>query len=501
MAPLRFQAYREADLRSPHRPLTLAAILLALFMAAIEMTVVSTAMPTVVGDLGGVHFYAWVFTAYLLSSTITVPIFGKLADLYGRKPILMVGLVLFTSGSLACGLSGSMLQLVLFRALQGLGAGALQPITLTIIGDIYSLEERARVQGYTGAVWGISGLLGPMVGGYLTEWLSWHWIFYLNLPFGLLAGVLFLLFFHEAPQERARPRLDLLGGGLLAGGLFLLLVATENPGWGVWPFLGVAAIGWLFVRVEQRARDPILPPSLFARPIIASSSVATTLFGATVLATTSYIPLYLQVVEGASASEAGRAITPMVLGWPLFSAISGRVIPKLGFRLPIRVGFGGATLAACGLALLLGNGGSGFLLPALMFLLGAGLGFANTGLILSVQTSVAWEQRGVATASTMFFRTIGGAVAVAAVGSLLISRLSLVPGADAEIIDSFLGPEAGNGVASGLLQGLQGALAGALELGFWIVAAVTSLAFVVALFFPKDPITAARRREARAQNA
>lgn len=485
-------------MRSTHRPFTLAAILLALFMSAIEMTVVSTAMPTVVGDLGGVHFYAWVFTAYLLSSTITVPIFGKLADLYGRKPILMVGLVLFTAGSLACGLSGTMLQLVLFRALQGLGAGALQPITLTIIGDIYTLEERARVQGYTGAVWGISGLLGPMVGGYITEWLSWHWIFYLNLPFGFLAGLLFLLFFHEEPKERERPQPDLLGGGLLAAGLLLLLLATENPGWGIWPFLSVAAIAWVFVRVERRAAEPILPPSLFARPVIASSSIATTLFGATVLATTSYIPLYLQAVEGATASEAGRAITPMVLGWPIFSAISGRVIPRLGFRLPIRVGFLGATLAATGLALLLGNGGLGPLLFCLMFVLGAGLGFANTGLILSVQTSVAWEQRGVATASTMFFRTIGGAVAVAAVGSLLISRLSQVPGVSAEAIDAFLGPEAGNGIAPGLLQGLQNALAGALHMGFWIVAAVTALAFVVACFFPKDPITASRRARAEA---
>ena len=486
-------------MRSTQRPLTLAAILLTLFMAAIEMTVVSTAMPTVVGDLGGVHFYAWVFTAYLLSSTITVPIFGKLADLYGRKPFLMIGLVLFTSGSLACGLSNSMLQLVLFRALQGLGAGALQPITLTIIGDIYTLEERARVQGYTGAVWGISGLLGPMVGGYITEWLSWHWIFYLNIPFGLLAGVLFVLFFHEEPKERARSRPDLLGGALLTGGLLLLLLGTENPRWGVWPFLVVGAIAWLFVKVEQRASEPILPPSLFARPIIATSSVATTLFGATVLATTSYIPLYLQAVEGATASEAGRAITPMVLGWPIFSAISGRVIPKLGFRLPIRVGFAGATLAATGLALVLGKGGNGPLLAALMFLLCAGLCLANTGLILSVQTSVAWEQRGVATASTMFFRTIGGAVAVAAVGSLLTARLSAVPGATGEIIDAFLGPEGGNGISAGLLQGLTGALAGALQFGFWIVVAVTTLAFLVALFFPKDPITAARRSEVRAE--
>lgn len=463
-------------------------------MSAIEMTVVSTAMPTVVGDLGGVHLYAWVFTAYLLSSTITVPIFGKLADLYGRKPILLAGLVLFTLGSVACGLSESMLVLVIFRAFQGLGAGALQPITLTVIGDIYSLEERARIQGFTGAVWGISGLLGPMVGGYITEWLSWHWIFFLNVPFGVVASILFALFFHEDAKARERVGLDLAGGGLLAGGLLLLLIATERPSWGPWPFLVVAAIGWLFVRVERRADEPILPPSLFARPVIATSSVASILFGATVLATTTYVPLYLQAVTGGSATEAGRAITPMVLGWPLFSAISGRVIPRVGFRLPIRVGFCAASLAACGLALHLGGGEPTILLPALMFVLGSGLGFANTGLVLSVQTSVEWEQRGVATASTMFFRTIGGAVAVGAVGSLLVSRLSRVPGSSHEAIDAFLGPTHGKGMAGRLLESLGVALSEALTTGFWIVAAVTAAGFLVALVFPEDPITAARAK-------
>ncbi len=485
-------------MRSTHRPLTFVAILLSLFMSAIEMTVVSTAMPTVVGDLGGVHFYAWVFTSYLLSSTITVPIFGKLADVYGRKPILLIGLTLFTCGSLACGLSGSMLQLVIFRALQGLGAGALQPVTLTVIGDIYSLEERARVQGYTGAVWGISGLVGPMVGGYITEWLSWHWIFFLNLPFGLFAGCLFLFFFHESPKKRGRSRPDLLGGGLLAGGLLLLLLATENLSWGVWPFVVVGAIAWIFVQVERRAAEPILPPSLFARPVIASSSLASILFGATVLATTTYVPLYLQAVEGSSASEAGRAITPMVLGWPIFSAISGRIIPRVGFRLPIRIGFALGTAAAFGLALHLGNGGPGPFLYVLMFSLGAGLGLANTGLVLSVQTTVAWEQRGVATASAMFFRTIGGAVAVAAVGSLLTARLSRVPGATAEIIDSFLGPEVGNGIAADLLVGLRDALAASLEIGLWIAAAVTAAGFLVALAFPHVAVgtSTPSRREA-----
>lgn len=455
-------------------------------MAAIEMTVISTAMPTVVGDLGGVRLYAWVFTAYLISSTVTVPIFGKLADVHGRKPVLLVGLAVFTLGSVACGLSQTMLQLVAFRALQGLGAGALQPVTLTVIGDLYTLEERARVQGFTGAVWGFSGLVGPLVGGYITEWLSWHWIFFLNVPFGILAAILFVFYFHEDLKERKRPAFDLAGAGVLAAGLILLLVAAERPSLGVWPLLLVGLTTWVFVQVERRAKDPVLPLDLLGERTIALSSMAATLFGATVLATTTFVPLFIQGVAGGSAPEAGRAITPMVLGWPIFSAISGRVVPRWGFRLPLRLGFGVAALASVGLAIWLVQGTSLVWVQVLMFLLGGGLGFANTALVLTVQTSVAWDRRGVATASTMFFRTIGGALAVGAMGSLLMTHLGRVPGVTSEATDQLLGPDRGASLPGALLESLSGALSAGLHTNFWIVAALTCAAFALSLFFPKE---------------
>lgn len=455
-------------------------------MAAIEMTVISTAMPTVVGDLGGVRLYAWVFTAYLISSTVTVPIFGKLADVHGRKPVLLVGLTVFTLGSVACGLSQTMLQLVAFRALQGLGAGALQPITLTVIGDLYTLEERARVQGFTGAVWGFSGLVGPLVGGYITEWLSWHWIFFLNVPFGILAAILFIVFFHEDLKERKAPAFDLAGAGVLTAGLILLLIAAERPSLGVWPLLLVGATTWVFIQVERRAKDPVLPLDLLGERTIAMSSMASILFGATVLASTTFVPLFIQGVAGGSAPEAGRAITPMVLGWPIFSAISGRVVPRMGFRLPLRLGFGAASLASVGLAIWLTRDASIGWIQALMFLLGAGLGFANTALVLTVQTAVPWERRGVATASTMFFRTIGGALAVGAMGSLLMGYLGRVPGVTTDATDQLLGPDRGASLPAAVLENLSGALAAGLHTNFWIVAAFTSLCFALALFFPKD---------------
>lgn len=492
-------------MRSTHRPLTLVAVLLSLFMSAIEMTVVSTAMPTVVGDLGGVRFYAWVFSAYLLASTVTVPIFGKLADLYGRKPILLIGLGVFSLGSLLCGLSQTMLQLVIFRAVQGLGAGALQPITLTVIGDIYTLEERARVQGFTGAVWGFSGLVGPLVGGAITEWLSWHWIFFLNLPFGILAAGLFVAFFHEEEVEKRRPSFDLAGAGTLTAGLLVLLLATEQRGAGLWPFLLVAVLLWTFLQVEKRAKDPVLPLGLFSQKVIALSSTASTLFGATVLATTTFVPLYVQAVLGGSATDAGRAITPMVLGWPLCSAISGRLIPRIGFRLPIRIGFAASSLATIGMAAFLGRTTSVPLVQGLMFLLGAGLGFANTALVLSVQTSVDWKNRGVATASTLFFRTIGGTVAVGALGSLLFVSLAKVPGASLEATDRLLGAEKGAGLDPQVLANLGAALSSALHGIFWIVAAITVASFLVGLFFPKSAhvsqLGTARASAAPAQEA
>src|ERR671935_27816 len=319
-APSRGAAHLLLRTMKTNRPLTVVSLLLSLSMAAMEMTVVSTAMPTVVGDLGGIHVYSWVFTAYLLTSTVTVPLYGKLADLYGRKPVLLFGIGIFLVGSMASGLSRGIGALIAFRAVQGLGAGAMQPTTLTIVGDIYNLEERSRMQGVFGAVWGVAGLVGPLLGGIIVKPLSWRWVFFINVPAGIAAAALLMIALHEDVAHRQHS-LDWAGAALLTVGLSALL------------------------------------------------------FGA----------------QGGSASAVGLAA------------------------------------AAVAVALLLRPGASLHVPQAMSALFGVGLGFANTALLIAVQTSVEWRQRGVATASTMFARTIGGTLAVGVLGALLASALSRDP--------------------------------------------------------------------------
>jgi MFS family permease len=249
-------------MRPTHRPLTTVALALCLFMAALEMTVVSTAMPTVVSELGGLESYAWVFTSYMLSSTITVPIFGKLADLYGRKPILLFGIVLFLIGSIASGLSTSMSMLIAFRTLQGLGAGAMQPVSLTIIGDIYTLEQRAKVQGAFSGVWGLAGLVGPLTGGLIVKYLTWHWVFFINVPVGLAALGLLLGFFHEQVQRKPQ-KLDFAGAALLSGGVVALLFGVQSLGRNLLALPVAAVLLIAFVLVERKVAEPPSTPCTY----------------------------------------------------------------------------------------------------------------------------------------------------------------------------------------------------------------------------------------------
>src|SRR5947208_10858435 len=299
-----------------NRPLTVISLLLSLSMAAMEMTVVSTAMPTVVGDIGGIHLYSRVFTAYLLTSTVTVPLYGKLADLYGRKPVRPGGIAIFLAGSMASGLAGSIGALIVFRALQGLGAGAMQPTTLTIVGDIYNLEERARMQGVFGAVWGVAGLVGPLLGGIIVKYLSWRWVFFINVPAGIAAAVLLVVALHER-VEHHRHSLDWLGAGVLTLGLTALLFGAHG-GQGTAIGLPLAAISLvLFFFIERRSPEPVVPLDLFRQRAIGVATAAGALVGAGMISMVTYVPLYVQGVLGGSPTEAGRSITPMVHGWPI----------------------------------------------------------------------------------------------------------------------------------------------------------------------------------------
>jgi EmrB/QacA subfamily drug resistance transporter len=401
-----------------------AGLLLGMTLGALEATVVSTAMPTVIATLGGLAHYSWVFSAYLLTSTASVPIWGRLSDLYGRRRIYLIGIAVFLVGSTFSGAARSMTTLIAARALQGLGAGAIIPLSMTIIGELYTLAERARTQALFSGVWGVASIAGPLVGGYITDALSWRWVFYLNLPFGLLAaGVLMAAY--PPPGRVGAIRVDWLGATLLFSGISALLVALGgdigNAGWG---FAALAALLLgAFVVVERRVSEPILPLDLMKNPLIARTLLVVFLGGMAMFGGITFIPLFVQGVMGATATQAGQVLTPLFIGWVLMSIASARLTVKLGYR---RLAVVGGVLMTAGfgwLALLDANSGrSGVLAAGLV--IGAGMGVSMLSMLLAVQHGVERAHLGLATSLNQFSRSVGAAVGVAAMGALLTRGLA-----------------------------------------------------------------------------
>jgi EmrB/QacA subfamily drug resistance transporter len=480
-------------MRKTSRSLTVVALLLGLFLAAMEMTVVSTAMPTVVAELGGFSLYAWAFAAYMLATTVTVPIWGKLADLRGRRPVLLAGLALFLAGSFACGHAGSMGALIAWRAVQGLGAGALQPVTFTIVGDLFDVHERGRMQGLFGAVWGLAGLVGPLVGGAIVHSLGWRWIFWVNLPFGIASAIVLVLAYHERPA-RHEHRLDVGGAALLACAVVAALAAVRSREAALVALPVSLLATAAFLAVERRAREPLLPLDLFASRVISVSSVAGALMGAAMMTTVTFVPLWVQSVLGGAPTAAGAAIAPMALGWPVASAISGRLVPRLGYRRLMFTGFGTTAVAALALALALRPGVPLGAVQVITACFGAGLGIANPPLLFAIQTTVPWNRRGVATASTIFFRTIGGALAVGLLGGVLAHALAgggLAPA----LVEQLLGPGRLQ-LEPGAVASAASVLQGSMTLVFWAGAAIAVLGFLVMLGFPHVEVAPRRAPDA-----
>lgn len=405
-------------------------LMLGMALAALDTTIVGTALPSIVGKLGGITLYSWVFSAYLLTSTTTVPIYGKLADLYGRKPLFLFGTTLFLLGSIASGSAQTMEQLILFRAIQGLGAGAVLPIVLTIIGDIFALEERAKIQGLFSGVWGLSSVVGPAVGGLIVDHFSWRWVFYINVPFGLVSALL-LIFALKENVERKKHHLDYLGTAALTGCIVTLLFAVLQGGttwaWTSLPSIGLFVITIvlfaLFIRTERRAEEPILPLTLFSNRIITISSIGGIILGVVMFGVTSYVPLFVQGVKGGSATSAGITLGPLLLAWPIAATISGKIVIRYGYRFTAAIGTFLYTIGVVMTALFTPQTGLPFIVVA-MAMMGTGLGFASSAYILSVQNAVPWNLRGVATASTQFFRTIGGTIGVAVMGTILNAQMA-----------------------------------------------------------------------------
>jgi len=472
-----------------NRKLVTTALVLGMFLAALEATAVGTAMPTAVGELGGVARYSWVFSAYLLTSTTTVPMYGKLADLYGRQRIYVIAVFLFLIGSALSGAARSFEQLIAFRAIQGLGAGGVMPVAVTLVGDIFSLEERGRMQGLFSGVWGVSSLLGPALGGAITDLLSWRWIFYINVPFGLISAAMLVMFLQER-QERRDHRLDIVGTLSLTAAITLLLLGLAEGGdaWG-WSdpkTLGcmggaVAFLGIFFVQ-ERRAPEPMLPLDLFRERIIAVASAGSAMIGTLLFAASAFVPMYAQGVLGGTAVDAGITLAPVSIGWPIASTLAGRLLLRVGYR-PLTIIGGAGALVGCLMLATIDAGATRLDLMAGMLVMGLGLGFMSTPFMVAVQSAVPWGRRGVATSSQQFFRTIGGAIAVAALGALLNARLEAVIGPGISP-NAALDPALRSELAAGELATLVSGLGAGLRTVYIAFAVVAFAGLAITLFFP-----------------
>lgn len=412
-----------------NRPLVLISVMLAMFVGAVEATIVSTAMPAIAAELGGFSRYSWMFSSYLLMSTVTVLIYGKLADLFGRKPIFFIGLSIFLVGSILCGFATSMEQLIVFRLIQGLGAGAVMPIATTIVGDIYSTKERAKIQGYLSSVWGISAVSGPVIGGLIVEYTDWKYVFWVNVPLGLLAMAGVFIFLHEPKLER-KVAIDIKGAALLTISLSIILFWLVEGGQSfnrisILSFLliifGVMLFA-IFIWVERNAEDPMMPFTIWKNPVILYANLVSLTTGVILIGVSSYLPTFVTGVMEQPAIIAGFTLTAMSIGWPIASSVAGHLLLKFG---TFSVSFvGGVSLVLGAMMFVLMTGESGPLWAALSsFFVGVGMGLTSTSFIVTIQGSVGRERRGAATAANMFMRNFGNTVGAAVFGAVLNGTL------------------------------------------------------------------------------
>ena len=423
--------------RSKRGPV-LIALMLSTGLVAIDATVVATAVPSIVQDIGGFASFPWLFSAYLLAQAVSVPVYAKLSDVMGRKPIMLIGIGLFLLGSILCGVAWSMPVLIAFRVVQGLGAGAVQPMAITIAGDIYTLKERAKVQGYLASVWAVSSVVGPTLGGVFASLGVWRGIFLVNIPLCLVAGWMLVRSFHEN-IERARHRVDYLGAGLLTVSLTLLILGALEGGqaW-AWNsaisgavFVGGAVLFAAFILVERRAAEPVLPPWVVSRRLLATTAMISFGVGAVMLGLTSYVPTFLEGALSTSPILAGLALAALTIGWPISASQSGRLYLRIGFRNTALIGVT-VTVIGTGVLALTAFSPSVLLAAGSCFIVGLGLGLVATPTLIAAQTSVEWNERGVVTGTNLFARSIGSAIGVAIFGAIANAFYAGTPYGDTE---------------------------------------------------------------------
>lgn len=479
--------------------LAFSGIMLATFLAALDQTIVATALPAISGDLHGFDDLSWVFSAYLVTSTLTMPLYGKLSDVHGRRALFVVAIAIFMLGSCLCAIAGSMTELIAFRAVQGIGAGGLLPLSQTAIADLFPPRERGRYQGFTGAVWATAAVAGPLVGGSLTDGISWRWIFWINLPLGALA-LFAVVRTMRVPVVRREHRIDVPGIGLLSVGVTCVLLAALWGGvsypWGSPQVVGTAVAGvalcLLFVAVERRVAEPLLPLPLFADRTFAVSVAACVVIGAVLFGVTVYVPVFVQGVLGSSATSSGVVLMPLALGWVVAAFVHGQTVARTGrYRFFPIVGM---TLILTGVALLatIDEGTSRAAIGADLALIGIGMGVSFQTYVVATQNAVPATELGIGTASLLFFRTIGASLSVAALGALLNNRLaSELPerlGAGATQLDRQRLLDGGVDVPAALEHGTSAALSASLGTVFLVVVPVALAGVALSILLPERPL-------------
>ena len=506
----------------------MGGLMLAIFLASLDQTVVSTAMPRIIADLGGFDRFTWVTTAYLVASTTTVPIVGRLSDLYGRKVFFLGGITVFLVGSVLAGVSQSMDQLIAFRAIQGIGGGSMMALSFTTVGDLFPPAERGKYQGVVAAVFGLSSVIGPTLGGFITDNLSWNWIFYVNVPLGLTVIALFIRFFPNTRPERRTVRLDYAGMALLVLVIVPLLIGLSLGGvqyeWLSLQIVGIlvfaAAMTVTFIVVERRADDPIMPLSIYANPVVRISLVAVFITGFAMFGSIIFIPLFFQGVLGASATSSGSFLTPMMLSMVVAATLSGQALSRLGghYRLQGLIGIGIMTSGVVLTSRMTADTSFGQAVASIM-LTGLGLGITFPSFTIAVQNAAPVGQLGAVTSATQFYRSIGGALGLAVLGSLMANRFAAglrdsLPPALRQALpqdqlarmeenpQALVNPEAlealragfaergpqGEAILTQLIATLQETLASAISSVFVVVAAALGIAFVVTIFLREVPL-------------
>jgi EmrB/QacA subfamily drug resistance transporter len=481
-------AQATAETVTPNRPWVFAAALSTIFMAAIEGTIVATAMPSIVGSLGDFELFSWVFTSYLLAQGATIPVYGKLADLYGRKHVLFFGIALFLLGSLLCGFAWSMASLIAFRGLQGLGAGAVMPVAQTVVGDLYRGEERARMQGYISCTFGSASILGPIAGAALVQHLGWPAVFWINIPLGIIATVMLAVLLRETVSRRTAS-VDWLGSLLMTASTAALLLALveaaslSHTAVAALLAFAVAAFALLLIN-EQRAAEPVLPLKLWRNRLVAIGNANSAICGAAAMGLIAFLPAYVQGVLGQSAFVAGTTLMAMSACWSIGGFVAGRLLLRFSYRTSALIGTAVLVSGSVMMTLLDPSRGAVWAVAAALAV-GFGMGCTNNSMVVAIQANTSWSERGVATSSIVYTRIVGNAIGTAAFGGILNAALSAYMAGDSDLVNQIMDPALRAQLPADAIGPILARFAGALHTIFLINLGLAFVVVVVTAALPR----------------